>query len=58
MKSPTLVRVKCKGCNLIVELGNNTLKDFKDGKTNLHHYEFIYKTGFCQGCLIEKGYCS
>ena len=45
MKSPALVTVKCKGCNLIVEIASK-------------NFEFIYKTGFCQWCLIEKGYCS
>ena len=40
-----------------MKLGSNRLKDFKENKTNIEHYEFIYKTGYCQNCLIKLGYC-
>ena len=54
----------CKGCGLEIHLGNHTLKDFRDRhlpnvqRTNIEHLEFIYKTGYCMGCLVERGYCN
>ena len=53
----------CKGCGLEIHLGNHTLKDFRDRhlpnvqRTNIEHLEFIYKTGYCMGCLVERGFC-
>lgn len=48
---------KCKGCGLVVRVGKYTLRDYMKGNTNIQHLEFIYKTGYCQLCLVEMGYC-
>ena len=48
----------CKGCGFGIHLGKNTLGDFKKGKIMTHNIEFIYKTGYCMSCLVERGYCT
>ena len=52
------MHLMCKGCGLEIHLENNKLKDFREQTTNIEHLDFIHITGYCIGCLVERGHCN
>ena len=58
MRSQNGMHLMCKGCGLEIHLGNNKLKDFREQTTNIEHLDFIHTTGYCMGCLVERGHCN